>query len=166
MVRTNPTFMDDPSKPPKPYRDVLARRRKRQQDAITKELTPVLTRSFAEYCSSGQAMPSSTVTLRRAELGAVLEKALDGEYNGEPICAYCVAVTKTLERSHEGGVDQVTTALHTPPGAALCLLQHVSAIGGPPLPGARPVQTSPSHTRTCALPSTVRLSHARRVQPS
>lgn len=163
MVRTNPTFMDDPSKPPKPFRDVLARRRKRQQDAITKELTPVLTRSFAEYCSSGQAMPSSTVTLRRAELGAVLEKALDGEYSGEPICAYCVAVTKTLERSHEGGVDQVTTALHTAGRRALpapARQRH----RWPSTPWRTPCADVPPLTPARVLSPA--LSHARRVQPS
>ena len=105
MPRTNPTFMDDPSKPPKPFRDILAKRRKKQQDAIDKLLTPTLTRAFADYCSSGQRMPTETVTLRRAELGAVLSRALDGDYDGQVDCAYCAAVRKAAERQHAAGDD-------------------------------------------------------------
>ena len=116
MVRTNPTFMDDPSKPSKPFRDVLARRRKKQEDAITKALTPVLSRTFADYCQSGQEMPSATVVLRRAELGRTLESALDGEYDGNISCAYCTAEKKTAERLHAAGpgAEQVGCNRRTP----------------------------------------------------
>ena len=126
MVRTVPTFMDDPSKPSKPFRDLLARRRRKQQEAITKTLTPKLTRAFALYCSSGQAMPSATVVLRRAELGAVLERALDGEYDGASKCAYCTAVKKEEQRKHAAGADAV---LVRPP--SLPLAAHLRALPAP-----------------------------------
>ena len=103
-ARTPPSWTT-PSKPPKPFRDILAKRRKKQQDAIDKLLTPTLTRAFADYCSSGQRMPTETVTLRRAELGAVLSRALDGDYDGQVDCAYCAAVRKAAERQHAAGDD-------------------------------------------------------------
>ena len=83
--------LDNPHKPPKALRAIIAKRRRKQTDAIKERLTPTLKKAFNDYRLSGQPMSMPTIDARLGELAHALESALDGEYDGDMdiTCEYC-----------------------------------------------------------------------------
>jgi hypothetical protein len=73
----------------------LAKRRRKQTDAINERLTPTLKKAFNDYRLSGQPMSMPTIDARLGELAHALKSALDGEYDGDmdtsmdTTCEYC-----------------------------------------------------------------------------
>ena len=89
MVTQRKSCLDNPNKPPKALRAILAKRRKKQKEKLKEHLTPALETQFAAYRDSGKPMSMTTVDARLSELADALERALDGEYDGTTSCAYC-----------------------------------------------------------------------------
>ena len=98
MPSARKTCMDNPNKPPKAHRDIIAKRRKKHTDKIKNALTPALTQAWALYRNSGQQMSMPTVDAHLAELASALESALDGMYDDDVSCNYCEFEQKETDR--------------------------------------------------------------------
>ena len=112
MPTQRKSCLDNPNKPPKALRDILAKRRKRQKDKIKSDLTPVLTKAFAEYREAGQKMAMPTVDTRLAEIADALEAALDGDYDGTVSCAYCTFEQEENQRLRMADEQGTVSSAH------------------------------------------------------
>ena len=98
MSRKN--CLDNPAKPPKPYRDALVKRRRADVTEHNEKLTPALISSWTAYKASGRDLGADSAVAMKKQLGVMLEAALDGNHDlGGIACSYCDFAEKERVRS-------------------------------------------------------------------
>lgn len=122
MVTQRKSCLDNPTKPPKAFLDVIGKRRKRERAAMKEKWTPVLRAAFNEYRAVGRTVSKESADAFIAQLEFELEAALNGDYDHDDItCAYCEFTEKERERQAQAAANGQVRALPPKCLAASCV---------------------------------------------